>query len=174
MTNKGVKFIVYAIAMCLLYVLLGYLNNRDNTVKNSGQDEIHYVVKIPGTLKYIYASMFFLGIIMFFTFFIFKLKGNPTVTTGHFRVALIFAGIGLGVMIWSTKWRLVVNGDELEIHRFLHKSEIFSISEIEKAEIGTKDQVILYKNGKKIVTVDGLSDNYDRFKETLQKYGKIK
>lgn len=31
----------------------------------------------------------------------------------------------------------------------------------------------IYKNGRKIATIDALSDNYDRFEKSLKRYGKI-
>lgn len=174
MGSKGIRFIVYAITLCVLYAILGYLDNRDNTIKSPGQNDLHYIVKMPGALKYIYLSMFILGIIMFFTFFISKLRGNPTATDGHIRLSLVISSIGLLVMIWAAKWKIIANEDQLEIHRLFHKDEILLYSEIERVETGSKEQIILYKNNKKIVTVDALSDNYDCFRKTLQQYGKVK
>lgn len=174
MEGRGIRFIVYAITICVLYGVLNYLSNRNNTVNRSGQDDTHYIVRVPGALKYIYFVMFLLGIVMFIMFFFFKMKGNPTVTAGHIRLSLIVAAIGLFVMILANRWQVTINGDQMEIRRLFGRDERLPISGIEKAEIGEKEQIILYQNGKKVVTVDGLSDNYDRFRKTLKQYGKLK
>ena len=52
---------------------------------------------------------------------------------------------------------------------------MISFSEIKKVEIGKKEQIIFYgADEKKIITVDGLSDNYDRLVRSLKNYGKLK
>ena len=57
---------------------------------------------------------------------------------------------------------------------FHKKAELF-IQDIGKVEIGKKDAMILYdKVGRKLITIDGLSENYDRFTRSLQLNGKIK
>ncbi len=174
MGNKGIKFIVYAISICILYAVLNYLNTRDNTDKNPGQNELHYIVKTPSVLKSIYFSIFLFGIILFCVFLFFKLKGNPTVTNGHLWFALVFAAIGLVIMFFATRWRIIVNENEMEIHHLFRSRETLLISEIEKAETGDRGQIEIFKNGKIVTTVDGLVDNYGRFKKTLGQYGKLK
>ena len=109
--------------------------------------------------------MFGVGIFLFVVFLFFFLQGNPTVTIGHLNFAVIFASIGFVVALWSERWRLVVDNEQLEIHRLFHRPRQFTISDISKIEIGKKHQIILYDwNGKKLLTVDVLSDNYDRLK----------
>ena len=49
----------------------------------------------------------------------------------------------------------------------------FQISDIEKVEEGEDGEIMIYKNGKKIVTVERVSENYDRFKNTMRQYGKL-
>ena len=173
MGNRGIKYIVYAITLCVLWVVIEYLKNRENTSTDAKQNDLSYIVKAPSVLKYAYVSLFIVGIIMFLIFFIFKLKGNSTVTAGHIYFALIISAIGLAVMIFTSRWRVIVSGNQIEIHNLFGKSECVQISEIEKAEIGNKEQIILYRDGKKLITIDGLSDNYDRFEKTLKKNGKL-
>ena len=173
MTGKIVRLIVYGITLCILYGILNYLNNR-GTVKLRGEREAHYIVKIPDVLKYISLFLFALGIIMFITFLISKLRGNPTATNGHLWLSLVVAAIGILIMILVAQWKVIVNGNQMEIYRLFHRKEAVRITEIDKVEIGKKGQMILYRDGKKLVTIDGLADNYDTLRKTLVQYGKMK
>lgn len=87
-------YIGYVVSMCIINILLEYLNNRDNISKNPDQSDYNYVVKIPSALKYTYLTMFGVGIFLFVVFLFFFLQGNPTVTIGHLNFAVIFASIG--------------------------------------------------------------------------------
>lgn len=44
---------------------------------------------------------------------------------------------------------------------------------LEKAKIGSKGEVTIYYNGKKMTKVDPLSVNYDKLCDSLVKYGKL-
>ena len=94
---------------------------------------------------------------------------------GHLYFSLVFAGIGLLVMIWASRWSILVKESKMELRRMFHKRAELFIQDIGKVEIGKKDAMILYeKVGRKLITIDGLSENYDRFARSLQLNGKIK
>ncbi len=168
-----VPYIVYSVTMCVIYAVIHYLNNRDSTVSDSGQNDVSYVVKAPSALNYAYFAMFAMGMILFLFFTICIIRKIPGATVGHIRFSLIFAGIGLLVMIWASCWRICVDGNKMEIHKLLHRSRAVSISEVEKVEVTKKHQLILYKDGRKLVIVDLLADNYERLKNSLSNYGKL-
>ena len=90
-------YIGYIIFMCIISILVEYLNNRDNISKSPDQTDYNYVVKMPTALKYTYLVMFGVGIFLFVVFLFFFLQGNPTVTVGHLIFAVIFASIGIVV-----------------------------------------------------------------------------
>lgn len=118
--------------------------------------------------------MFLLGIASFFIFLAFKVSGNESVTMGHLYCALVFATIGLLVMLWASRWSIVVTGTSMEIYGLLHKKVELSMQDVGKVEIGKKDAMILYdKAGRKLITVDGLAENYDCLARSLKKNGKI-
>lgn len=170
-----VKCIVYVFTICVLCGVVEYLCNRNNSVKGSSQDDTHYIVRVPSALKYVYMTMFILGIIFFVVFLLFKAKGNASVSTGHLWFSLIFAGIGLLVMVWASRWSVNVNESEIEVHRMFYGKIELSIQNIGNVEIGKKEEITLYdQGGKKVITIDGLSDNYDRFVKSLKTYGKMK
>ncbi|MCC8046739.1 MAG: hypothetical protein LIP12_14850 [Clostridiales bacterium] len=171
--GKTVQYIVYAVTMCVIYAVIGHLNNRDSTGSGSGQSDESYVVKMPAALKYVYLAMFGMGMILFAFFTICDIRGIPGITVGLIRFSLIVAAIGLLVMIWASRWRIRVDGSNMEIHKLLHRKRNVSFSEIEKVKVTKKYQLILYKNGKKLVIVDLLADNYERLKNSLGNYGKL-
>ena len=170
-----VKCIVYVFTICVLCGVVEYLSNRNNSVKGNSQDDTHYIVRVPSALKYVYMTMLILGIILFVVFLLFKAKGNASVTMGHLWFSLIFAGIGLVVMVWTTKWSVHVDGSEMEVHKMFRGKTKVSIHDIGSVEVGKKEELILYgQGGKKLLTINNLSDNYDRFVKSLKTYGKIK
>ncbi len=68
--------------------------------------------------------------------------------------------IGLLGIIRASKWKIAVNGNQMEIQRLFRKSIVLQISEIERVEIGKKNQLLLYASGKKLITIDFLTENY--------------
>lgn len=67
-----------------------------------------------------------------------------------------------------------MNGSEMEVHKMFRGKTELSIQDIGSVEVGKKEELILYdQSGKKLLTIDGLSDNYDRFARSLKTYGKI-
>lgn len=81
--------------------------------------------------------------------------------------------VGLFVVIWTSSWKLEVNKTELKIHKLFHRTQSVSVFDIKNVRIGEKQDVTLYDmDDKKVLTVDALSDNYNRFLKTLEFYGK--
>ena len=148
-----IKFLIYAISMCAIELVINSLYNRKSITDNAGRNEFHYVLKIPGALKY-------------------KLQNNPTVTNGHLWMCLGVMAIGLLGIIRASKWKIAVNGNQMEIQRLFRKSIVLQISEIERVEIGKKNQLLLYASGKKLITIDFLTENYEYLEETLKRNGK--
>ena len=140
-----IKFLIYAISMCAIELVINSLYNRKSITDNAGRNEFHYVLKIPGALKYTCMAFFILGLCMF----------------------CIFFGI-----IRASKWKIAVNGNQMEIQRLFRKSIVLQISEIERVEIGKKNQLLLYASGKKLITIDFLTENYEYLEETLKRNGK--
>nr|WP_278360730.1 DUF6560 family protein [[Ruminococcus] torques] len=69
--------------------------------------------------------------------------------------------IGLLGIIRASKWKIAVNGNQMEIQRLFRKSIVLQISEIERVEIGKKNQLLLYASGKKLITIDFLTGDYE-------------
>lgn len=148
--------------------------SQKNTVSGKIQSDAQFIVTLPSALKYVYMAMFLLGIASFFIFLAFKVSGNESVTMGHLYFALVFATIGLLVMLWASRWSIVVTGTSMEIYGLLHKKAELSMQDVGKVEIGKKDAMILSdKAGRKLVTVDVLAENYERLARSLKENGKM-
>lgn len=53
-----IKFLIYAISMCAIELVINSLYNRKSITDNAGRNEFHYVLKIPGALKYTCMAFF--------------------------------------------------------------------------------------------------------------------
>ena len=172
MEGKMFKYLIYAFTMSFICVLVNLLHERPF----SGRTEdlgTSYVVKPPSALKFVYLALFLTGLFLFFFFFFLRMIGNPSATVGHLRAFLVIAGIGLAVMIFAANSRLCVSKDSMELHRLMMPPRTVLFSEIEKVEVGKKGQLTVYVGSSRFCTVDLLSDNYDRFFETLEQKGLI-
>ena len=165
---------VLMIVFSILYGVIGHLNRKKIAISGKTQSDAQYIVTLPSALKYVYMAMFLLGIALFFIFLAFKVSGNESVTMGHLYFALVFATIGLLVMLWASRWSIVVTGASMEIYGLLHKKAELSMQDVGKVEIGKKDAMILYDTaGRKLITVDGLAENYDCLAKSLEENGKM-
>lgn len=166
-----VRFVVYAVTLCVIYSVIDRLSHKGIS-KNA--DSSSYIVKTPKALSYVYVVFFLMGLLLFVVFIIFKLKGNPSITTGDFVFALIFSVIGLFVMTWASRWHVIAKNGTLEIHRMFHRTTTVQITDLDHAEIGKKTELVLYLSGEKLITIDCLCDNYDLLIKDLKREGKIK
>ena len=149
MSSVLAKTVAYMIFSVLLILFLNIVSYRETKKIHKNESSTKYIVSIPAVLKYTYLTMFVFGLFLFCVFLFFMLTGNETVTMGHIWFATAFASIGLLVYLWSSRWH------------------------IEKITKDSKENMYIYKNGRKIATIDALSDNYDRFEKSLKRYGKI-
>ncbi|MCD8012063.1 MAG: hypothetical protein LUG99_02600 [Lachnospiraceae bacterium] len=173
MGKKLIRYVVYAIAMCAIGGVTGYLHNRDSAGNDTGQDSVNYVLKLPRALAGIFLAVLIIGMFSFVFVAVSRFMGTPTATIGLIRVSLGFAAVGLVMMLWVGAWRITVTGDRMEIHRFLRRTQTAEFTKLERVEVTKRFQLVLYKEGRKLATVDLLAENYDRFADTLRKYGKL-
>lgn len=169
-----IRFISYAITMLVISILVDYLHERNTTVSEDGQTDHRYIVKVPSALKYVGYVLFGFGLFLFAFFLIFMLIGKGGVSIDHLNFSLIFAAIGMLYVLSVQSWRIVVDGEILEIHKFFHKNRRISFSDVEKAAYSKKKQIALFYKKKRIVTVDVVCDNYERLEKNLIQYGKLR
>lgn len=168
MIGTLIRYIIIAIVLGIIGEVISHLSSKSKTI-DKNVSTTHYKVKAPATLKYACMAQFILGLIMFLIFGYFFMQGNETVEMGHLYVSSIFGGIGLYGVIWTIVWGVKVDDSQLEIHRIFHNKKVLSITDIGQVIINKKDAMILYdKNGKKLIKIDALSDNYDYLLDSLE------
>ena len=168
-----IKFVVYAITICVINIYVSSLKKKNNDV-NATSTSTEYVFQIPAAFRRAAMLLFGFGMFMFVFFYLFKISGNKTVSAGHLYLALVLATMGLLANIWADKWSIQVNDTDIIIHRLFKKMNL-SINDIADVKVGKKLELVLYDaSHKKIITIDGLVDNYDHFVNTLKTYGKLK
>lgn len=166
MMETIIRYIIIAIVLGVIGEVISHLSNKtiDENISTT-----HYRVKAPTVLKYACMSQFLLGMIMFIIFSFFYVQGNETVEMGHLYVSSIFGAIGLYGVAWASIWGVQVDDSQLEIHRIFHTKKVLCITDIGQVIIDKKDAMILYdKNGKKLIKIDALSDNYDYLLDLLK------
>lgn len=166
MMETIIRYIVIAIVLGVIGEVISHLSSKtiDEDISTT-----HYRVKAPTVLKYACMSQFLLGMIMFIIFSFFYVQGNETVEMGHLYVSSIFGAIGLYGVAWASIWGVQVDDSQLEIHRIFHTKKVLCITDIGQVIIDKKDAMILYdKNGKKLIKIDALSDNYDYLLDLLK------
>ena len=168
-----IKFVVYAITICVINIYVSLLKKKSNDVDPTSTST-EYVLQIPAAFRRAAMFLFGFGIFLFAVFFLFKISGNETVSVGHLYLALVLSTIGLLAIIWADQWNVQVNGIDITIHTLFKKMKL-SINDIVAVKIGKKYEIVLYDaSHKKIITIDGLVDNYDNFLNTLKINGKLK
>lgn len=168
-----IKTVAYMIFAVLLILFLNIMSYRETKKLHKNESSSKYIVSMPAVLKYTYLTMFVFGLFLFCVFLFFLLMGNETVTMGHIWFATAFASIGLLIYLWSSRWHIEVDNRRIVIHAFFKKPIRISFTDIDKITKDSKENIYIYKNGRKIATIDTLSDNYDRFVKSLKRYGKI-
>ena len=168
-----IKFVVYAITICVFNIYVSSLKKKNNDV-NATSTSTEYVLQIPAAFRRVAMLLFGFGMFMFLFFYLFKISGNKTVSAGHLYLSLVLVTIGLLANIWADQWNVQVNGTDITIHTLFKKMKL-SINDIADVKVGKKSELVLYDSShKKIITIDGLVDNYDHFVNTLKTYGKLK
>lgn len=166
-----IQFFVYMASMVILCIIIEGMDLRGT--KGYIADKDHYTVRIPAMLKRVYFVLFMMGVLLFFIFLFFWIAGNPSITKGNFITALVICAIGMFVMMFASKWHIVVNNDIFTVYRLFGKPVTMHFQDIDSVAEGPKGQIEIYKGGRKIVTIDLLSDNYDQFLNSLSAYGKL-
>ncbi len=173
-----IKFIVMVITF---YIIERMVHNIHKEKLDENATDTNYSITLPKAIIYVFSLMFIFGIALFIIFFIIKMTGNETITGGHLWLALIFSLIGALLVAWGVKWKIIVNGEEIEIQGLFKGSKKIKVNEIEKAviekkqmnDMGEVERVIIYKDGKKIIDVEDSTLNYSRLINTLKSYGKL-
>lgn len=172
MRSLLIRCAVFAITLIIIEVVMTRLKSGGSAVRD-GQSDMQYLVTPPSAVRWAGFVMFGFGILLFLFFLFFRLKGNEGTTKGHLVFFLVFAAAGLLIAVYASSWKLAVDGDQLVVSRFLHRSRSFSVSEISKTERDKKGQIALFLDGKRVIVVSPICDNFNRLIKTLEENGKL-
>ena len=173
MNSILIKSIIYALTLNILTLVLNYLHTKDDKKYSNEKDDNNYIIKNPNILKILGYMSIGLAIFIFIVFsIIFYIEKMP-VTSDYFIIPLFIMTIGILYIIITINRRIIVNDDNLEVHRLLRKCINIKINDINKVDFDPlgKGVIIIYGNRKKL-TVDHLCNNYEKLLKTLEKYGK--
>lgn len=169
---NGWECLLCAAGMLGAFILVYRYDKKHARSTKSTAD--NYTITVPVMLKHVYMLVFVAGMVLYGIFSIFYLKKLGGVTGGHLMLGLVLAFIGMAVALLASKWGIEVSGEKIEIKQLLKGPFTIQISEIEKAETGSRGELTVFYKGKKMVTVDRLCINYDKLRDTFIRYDKLK
>lgn len=168
---SGWECLLYAVGMLVAFMLVYRYDKKHANPENGTTDR--YIIMVPAILKQLYMLVFAAGMVLYGIFSILYLKKLGGVTEGHLTLGAVLASIGIAATFLASKWKVEVSGEKLKVSPWFRRTISVSISEIERAKTGSKDELEVFYKGKKLVTVDRLCINYDKFRDTLVRYNKL-
>ena len=161
------------ISLCIIYIVMSCVYKKRTISNECGQNDFQYIVQFSKSLRMIYSLVFYAGIVLTLFFGIVKIKWGGGVTAGHLWFSLVLTSIGIVFILMEFNWTIQDDGEKFTVYSFSHTRKELQFSDIDRVEEGSDGEITLYKNGKKIVTVENAVQNYDRFRNTLKQYEKI-
>lgn len=168
---SGWECLLYAMGMPLAFMLVYRYDKKHSKPAKETADR--YVIMVPAILKQVYMLVFAAGMMLYGIFSILYLKKLGGVTEGHLALGAVLASIGIVATFLASKWKVEVSGEKLKVSPWFRRTISVSTSEIERAKTGSKDELMVFYKGKKLVTVDRLCINYDKLRDTLVRCNKL-
>lgn len=162
--DKWAQAIILLIGIFFIKTLLLHISKQKDISPNS---EGLYIVDFPAAFGHLCLMFIALGGIAFciFSFLYYRKLGE--VSQGHLVISCIFALIGMVGIFIKSRWKIVVQGEQICFYNVFKPRIKIGVKEIEKVQIGRKDELRVYFSGKKIKTIDRLTNNYENFLVTL-------
>lgn len=169
--------ILFLVILGIALTIIGKITNRmyqnaieqEEKVKN-GESESHYIVTIPSTLSWVmWANVILAIIILIINILVWFQTGK--MGDGMVPFCLIYMTIFLIMIAFVKFWWIQVNEDEMEIHRFLRPTKRARFSEINRVREDKMHQLVVYRSGHRLVTVNLLSNNRSSFDASCLRYG---
>lgn len=172
MKNMGtiVKYLIYAVTMCCIAGIMEYLHATQG--RNAGNAENVFVVKPPSILNGLGIGIIGFGLVLLIVFGISRARGNSTATKGHIVLSMAVMLLGLVLIAAGVSWKVTVENGRMDIYKLLGRNISCSISEIDKAVTGSKGELVIYYQDRKIISVDPLSDHFEELTMVLKEHGK--
>lgn len=130
----------------------------------------NYELKMPEMLKKVFKVLMLVGIVLALLFTIVSLS-NEDDYWSIVVFGLIIMLIGFLIVLWATKWRIYITKDTITTKYIVKKSRTFALADIDRAVIGLQNELKIFSNGRKIMTIDRLVINHHKFMATLEARG---
>lgn len=171
---------IIGVLTCSLYILLFVtflILTHKKTYREPDGSETMYAVRAPKEMLVVCLGAYAFTTALYVFFLVFFLHGNKTVTTWHLVFALVLAALLLFAALWYIRWVIAVYGDYMEIHALFGKTKAVRFSEVRDIQVSARENregVVLYDEyGRKLVFVDAVNENYEKFWASLKNFGKI-
>lgn len=165
---------------CGLYLLcfVAFLIlTHKKTYREPDGSENRYAVRAPKEMLVVCLGAYAFTTALYVFFLVAFLHGNETVTTWHLVFTLVLAALLLFAALWYIRWVIAVYGDYMEIHVLFGKTKAVRFSEVRDIQVSARENregVVLYDEyGRKLVFVDAVNENYEKFWASLKNFGKI-
>lgn len=173
MIDRILGLVALSIALALCAKVVGGMYQRSveqaEAARDAGDDE-HYVVTIPSALgSLMLVNVGLAAAILAVNVFVWATGGK--MGDGMVQFCLIYAGLFLLMYAGVRLWRITVDGDQMEIRRFLRHTRRARFSEVERVREDRWHQLVVYAHGHRLVTVNLLNDNRPRFDASLARAG---
>lgn len=130
----------------------------------------NYELKMPKMLKKVFNVLMIVGIVLALLFTIVSLS-NEDDYWSIVVFGLIIMFVGFLIVLWATKWRIYITKDTITTKYIVKKSRTFALVDIDRAVIGLQNELKIFSNGRKIMTIDRLVINHHKFMATLEARG---
>lgn len=130
----------------------------------------NYELKMPEMLKKVFKVLMLVGIVLALLFTIVSLS-NEDDYWSIVVFGLIIMLIGFLIVLWATKWRIYITKETITTKYIVKKSRTFALADIDRAVIGLQNELKIFSNGRKIMTIDRLVINHHKFMATLEARG---
>lgn len=170
-----VENVLGLVAVGILYFIfrawLGSIKPEPNDTAEEGA--ARYSVTLPPALKHAYTGAFVFGSCLAILFSYLYANHQAGATIGHVVFASVFAAIGLIVMLICMRWRIDVDGDKFTVHYCFGSKKTFEFQDVDRVEVGAKDELVIYVGGKPVGTIDRLATNRKAMERSLESRGKL-
>lgn len=155
------ELIIGAITTLVLGVILAIAIREANKAAQN-MEWLHFIIRKPKTIMWlgIICALFFGALIALMIVF-----PNDTVEWRIYLIFGAFAFIGISLAAHCALWKVEIDGNELRHSSLLKRTRVFTFDNIKKFEIKGQntpyENVVLYSEGKKLLSVEKNCRGYD-------------
>lgn len=173
MIRRILWFAIMGVVVYLITAVVNRMYQRTEIAAKeaaAGETVEQYTVRIPAMLGAIGLANAGLALLILAVNAAVWLSGGK-MGDGMVWFCLIYGSLGILLYVFCHCWRLDVDGDSYVLHRFLRPARRGRFSEITHVREDRWHQLVCYRERRKVVTVNLMSDNRARFDASCVRYG---